>query len=268
VVGSLFSAPAGEQPMEVPQEIDEIALSRLPGPVAASDTQPPPAVHPGREQIPSSPPLPATQADTHSPAARQRPTEIPRIEGFTPLIAEIPRPSEPGARNESSIGRIETNIPSRFSRIEAPPAPNPAPQNAMELDSEPVAKPNPVGTLTPQPDQTLTAATDSQSSAESRSADLGQRVVVRQTYKPPVAGNADPIAESAQDRDRSSFSSPARGPALLRHAAKPEADEIQIHIGRIEVTAVTPAPVRPPAQPVRRALKLDEYLRRGRGSGS
>jgi hypothetical protein len=45
-----------------------------------------------------------------------------------------------------------------------------------------------------------------------------------------------------------------------------EADEIQIHIGRIEVTAVpppTPAPVRAPA---RKSISLDEYLKRKHGS--
>lgn len=44
------------------------------------------------------------------------------------------------------------------------------------------------------------------------------------------------------------------------------ADEIQIHIGRIEVTAAPPPPV-PPARPVRKSLNLDEYLKRGRGGG-
>ena len=57
-------------------------------------------------------------------------------------------------------------------------------------------------------------------------------------------------------------------PDLSRHVAesKPEPDEIQIHIGRIEVTVVPPVPVRPVASQVRKSLKLDEYLRRGRGS--
>jgi len=48
-----------------------------------------------------------------------------------------------------------------------------------------------------------------------------------------------------------------------------EADEIHIHIGRIEVaTSAPPAPqaARPVPTP-RKALSLDEYLRRGNGSG-
>jgi len=43
-----------------------------------------------------------------------------------------------------------------------------------------------------------------------------------------------------------------------------ERDEIQVHIGRIEVTAATQPPAPRPAKPVRKALNLDEYLRRGR----
>ncbi len=54
----------------------------------------------------------------------------------------------------------------------------------------------------------------------------------------------------------------------LRQMQKParEPDEITIHIGRIEVAAVTQSPVQPaPAPRVRKAMTLDEYLRRGNG---
>jgi hypothetical protein len=71
---------------------------------------------------------------------------------------------------------------------------------------------------------------------------------------------------------------PSRNPALVvsgLHKTKPEAerfqrakpeareaDEIQIHIGRIEVTAVQPAPAPAAAKPQRNVPSLDEYLRR------
>jgi hypothetical protein len=42
-----------------------------------------------------------------------------------------------------------------------------------------------------------------------------------------------------------------------------EPDEIQIHIGRIEVTAVTQAAPRPAPPPARKSISLDEYLQRG-----
>jgi hypothetical protein len=43
-------------------------------------------------------------------------------------------------------------------------------------------------------------------------------------------------------------------------------DEIQIHIGRIEVTAAPPAPVRPAPKPAHKSLDLGAYLKR-RGVG-
>jgi hypothetical protein len=53
--------------------------------------------------------------------------------------------------------------------------------------------------------------------------------------------------------------------ASLSHAT----DDIEIHIGRIEVTAVQPAPVRvAPAKPQRLAASLDEYLKRRDGRSS
>ena len=46
-----------------------------------------------------------------------------------------------------------------------------------------------------------------------------------------------------------------------------QSDDIQIHIGRIEVTAVAQPTPRPAAAPARKAMSLDEYLgRRHRGA--
>lgn len=50
-----------------------------------------------------------------------------------------------------------------------------------------------------------------------------------------------------------------------RAGAEREPGEIEIHIGRIEVTAVTgPAASPPPLKPARKAPSLDEYLQRRR----
>jgi hypothetical protein len=58
------------------------------------------------------------------------------------------------------------------------------------------------------------------------------------------------------------------GNGRLAHHLRPpshEADEIQIHIGRIEVTAVPPVPARPAPVPNRKSPSLDEYLKRRPG---
>jgi hypothetical protein len=60
------------------------------------------------------------------------------------------------------------------------------------------------------------------------------------------------------------------GANLSRGSRRPEreADEIHIHIGRIEVMAVQPPPARPASQPARKSLRLDEYLKRSRERAS
>jgi hypothetical protein len=62
----------------------------------------------------------------------------------------------------------------------------------------------------------------------------------------------------------------ARDTARRTRSASPnkrEPDEIQITIGRIEVTAVPELPALPAAKPGRKQLSLDEYLRRADARG-
>ena len=71
---------------------------------------------------------------------------------------------------------------------------------------------------------------------------------------PPTAANGK-ARESAASSSQS-FASPSRA-----------SDDIEIHIGRIEITAVQPAPTRTtPVKSPRRAPSLDDYLRRRDGS--
>jgi hypothetical protein len=68
-----------------------------------------------------------------------------------------------------------------------------------------------------------------------------------------------PMMQRADETDNSG--------RLARHlrSQSRETDEIQIHIGRIEVTAVPPVPARPAPAPNRKSLSLDEYLKRRPG---
>jgi hypothetical protein len=82
---------------------------------------------------------------------------------------------------------------------------------------------------------------------------------------PPVSGlreHAGMLAAVAGDAGKSAraeFSAPSRRSA--------QSDDIQIHIGRIEVTAVAQPTPRPVAAPARKAMSLGEYLgRRSRGT--
>jgi hypothetical protein len=82
------------------------------------------------------------------------------------------------------------------------------------------------------------------------------------TAPPPASGfreRAGRLAVVTNDSGkpvRAEFSAPSR--------RSTQSDDIQIHIGRIEVTAVAQPAPRPAAAPARKAMSLDEYLGRGR----
>jgi len=53
--------------------------------------------------------------------------------------------------------------------------------------------------------------------------------------------------------------------AAQRTVSNSEPDEIHIHIGRVEVAAITPSAPRPAASPLRKSISLEEYLRHSNG---
>lgn len=88
----------------------------------------------------------------------------------------------------------------------------------------------------------------------------------RTTFTPLVAV---PSRESmVQPRGIVPASTPSRERTRpLTPTRAPQPDEIEIHIGHIEVAAVLPQPApRLPARPVRKSLDLGEYLKRDRRS--
>jgi len=83
-------------------------------------------------------------------------------------------------------------------------------------------------------------------------------------------GSTEPVYEGVgRDGENPEFARRERKTDWPRRAARPEREtgDIQIHIGRIEVTAVppAPAPARPEARLARKSLNLDEYLKRRNG---
>lgn len=88
------------------------------------------------------------------------------------------------------------------------------------------------------------------------------------SYQPLIAASQQP-APKLQPREpmpAAAAMRPSRAEAARRsQPAQREADEIHIHIGRIEVAAITQQAPRPTAAAARRSLNLDDYLRRGNG---
>lgn len=82
-------------------------------------------------------------------------------------------------------------------------------------------------------------------------------------FEPARAGSKSETI-SLPKPNGSNFSAPRYEPLKQRSVPEKESDEIQIHIGRIEVTAVPPPVVRPQSKPAPKTPSLDEYLKRGR----
>ncbi len=110
--------------------------------------------------------------------------------------------------------------------------------------------------------------------AEPPSGAFQGEVTVGYSYRPLIAEGDRPI-DPVRIPGVSHPPAPATVAAPRRSAAphrvpqpEQERDEIEIHIGRIEVTAVPQTSVRPAVQPpARKSLNLDEYLkRRNRGA--
>jgi hypothetical protein len=87
----------------------------------------------------------------------------------------------------------------------------------------------------------------------------GYRPLLREAHAVSAPTAAAPHVPALAPRTREARPAvPGRG-----HQTASPHDEIEIHIGRIEVTAVQQTGTRPAAPPARKSLNLDEYLKRG-----
>jgi hypothetical protein len=79
----------------------------------------------------------------------------------------------------------------------------------------------------------------------------------REVHPLPAPGEVEPGSARAQQGRQSS--------QVQTRSTPQQADDIHIHIGRIEVVAVPQAAPRPAATPARKGMSLDEYLSRRNG---
>jgi hypothetical protein len=94
---------------------------------------------------------------------------------------------------------------------------------------------------------------------QTASSDAYQPLIAATHLPPPRLQPMDSLSNPAAARTSASEA------ARRFQPAQREADEIHIHIGRIEVAAIAQPVPRPAAAAARRSLNLDEYLRRGNG---
>jgi hypothetical protein len=97
---------------------------------------------------------------------------------------------------------------------------------------------------------------------ESSEAALKERVASAESSLSAPRRNAPAMPRAGTAARRTAAES-----GMTRRQAETQAGDIQIHIGRIEVTAVHPPAPRPAPVPARRTMSLDEYLRGSGNSG-
>ena len=97
------------------------------------------------------------------------------------------------------------------------------------------------------------------------SADETAAIPAQRTYTPLITAPLVPGPPTLFGPPRRSPNDSSQPLASISRAT----DDVEIHIGRIEVSAVHPTPLRTtPAKPQRRATSLDEYLKRRDGRPS
>ncbi len=245
-----------------------------------------------------------TAAVTHAHAGLPHALAWPRAEASERPGADDPlahasrraerldaRPGRPAAEQHGSDARAPRPSAPTLS---SPPLPMSAPSEAPALhvagggDTGPQAAPpgpGPVQAVLATPPVTVTATVPSR---RAEAQDSRQPVGYRDSQRP----SGQPVSQHRVARDarlahdptetrhqrssppRTALPQPVRAPATPaqprgrdRSAAADEATEVHVHIGRIEVTALQPAPApRKPTRTGRTPLSLDDYLSRRRGT--
>ena len=297
VLGSLFSSSINEGAVQGPQEIQEIEEVVVSRPYSAAGHVPAPeqTVLPRAE---------STSSDGDFGRFRPDQTVLPRTEstlsafdsGRSPTLAVADEASERGKDSQlpSHPNRPFTPVVAHIP--EAPHSTLKANGLAPASDSNPTSEPPEIRSRraldSPQQRHEIKLEEKSTHVAQSSRGTLregaqgeitlkdvrnGGQVRLEKPHEQVLSPAREaPLLVESFRRAETEFGQPTAPLSSRRMAGvtshqnkarqKQEADEIQIHIGRIEITAMPPAPVRPVAPPVPKSLKLDEYLRRGRGS--
>lgn len=193
---------------------------------------------------------PATPPTRHAPSERLQ----EQVEKITQeeWIAPLPRP---GVTLRAKPAGLSGSAPEKHAEIRGPavPAAMLPPQSPDDLTTPAPLDQVPVELLQPAAQPSPPPATGSEVGA------VPERTLDKLVLPLPLLPANPPRAASAPAADSASASAlPAREP-----------DEVHIHIGRIEVTAIQES--RPASKPSRKGaapLSLDDYLARRKGDGS
>jgi hypothetical protein len=236
-------------------------ISRLRQLPAAPDARPAAPIQPSTERAAPPPDSPSVQPPAQ-PIARAEPFTQDSLEAEPPtaMASQVVKASEPSPAFEVNPSSYLLDLKARQERVKPP--------EAQPFETQPPAELR-ISAYVPLADASASAQAPEPQAPGSGAREpvppaATQTVVPRKVYQPLLTQISRPDAPGP-----ASVPSIKGGTTSFAQSAERQGEEIQIHIGRIDVTALPPsAPVQPRTQPVRRALKLEEYLRRGTGRTS
>jgi hypothetical protein len=200
--------------------------------------------------------LPIVEGEQITSPRRRTTVELPVIEGEQ---ITSPRPQTEVREAPAEARRREILRPRTNTAVNGTGEPR------SEHPAAQLARTRPQGRLaSPAPDETSSLSEPASQIPAPPLPNADGKIPATNSHTPVVIvnsiQNAAPFAPAPVRQQHVPSSSPF-------HKASPgrKPDEVQIHIGRIEVTAVAPSPSgRPPINPARKSPSLDEYLKRGR----
>lgn len=176
----------------------------------------------------------------------------------------LSRSSSAEQQSESTASQPKRALEADYASILLPPHPQAAaerkPVSPEERFSFQPLMPTPPSEDSPTTNRTqdrnaVERITQSTEPTEKFSPSSAAALPARSKLSPVSSQTLNPVGGIPTRQTRSSFD-------RVEHRTAQAPEEIQIHIGRIEVTAVQQAPARAPLKPARKRESLDDYLRR------
>jgi hypothetical protein len=235
-----------------------------PGFVSQAEAPSPGMPTPGSSSpgLPSSHPSASIPPSEPSGQSSAPGVEVPSHRGpRTPRVAGT-APSQPPAMPQPSNGELPVETNSSASQTFRPLLPLPGTRQQEAEMAHPARSPVPASA----PAAPHSGASPSRAWAFQP---ILEQVVAGHVSSAPVPPDSPHPAAAKRDipvlASRATPRLAAAPIAPTRRAAPTQAQDIQIHIGRIEVVAVPPPAPRMAPPPARKGLTLDEYLSRGNG---
>jgi hypothetical protein len=228
LIGNIFEGTASEETVGTSARIERTnAVDRERGPKASVVDRQPQAMDPGAEPVQPKPPTKADQVVVPTRASTSVPGKTPKIRKTGLREQESDEP-----RQEEHLRPSQVHQSANLSREQTR---NLSTKEEVLPEAEPVWQRPLLVHNRPKKEP------------------IGEEIPNRRPMQRASALEAYPARNHVR-----------KWPTLKHEQPKPSED-VQIHIGRIEVVAVPPAPAPPPAKPVRRSLNLQEYLKRQDG---